>query len=71
MKCNFLVLNIYLFFRYEHGYWWPNLPESNFTAIGEGDGKGFNINIPLNVTGILFNFVLHKNSTLNLCGCLI
>ena len=52
MKCNFLVLNIYLFFRYEHGYWWPNLPESNFTAIGEGDGKGFNINIPLNVTGI-------------------
>lgn len=34
--------------RYEHGNFWPNLLESDFDAIGEGDGKGFNVNIPLN-----------------------
>jgi acetoin utilization deacetylase AcuC-like enzyme len=34
--------------RYEHGKYWPNLAESDFDHIGEGDGKGFNVNIPLN-----------------------
>lgn len=38
--------------RYEFGTFWPNLEESNFNFIGEGDGKGYNINIPLNETGI-------------------
>ncbi|KAF5294820.1 hypothetical protein FQA39_LY00304 [Lamprigera yunnana] len=37
--------------RYEHGAFWPNLRESNFDFTGEGDGTGYNINFPLNVTG--------------------
>ncbi|CAF5070911.1 unnamed protein product, partial [Rotaria magnacalcarata] len=52
--------------RYEYGHFWPNLVESDFDAIGEGDGKGFNVNIPLNKTGlknadylyIFFNIIL-------------
>ncbi|XP_050314871.1 histone deacetylase 6 isoform X1 [Anthonomus grandis grandis] len=36
--------------RYELGTFWPNLKESNFDYIGEGKGKGFNINVPLNET---------------------
>lgn len=38
--------------RYEHGEFWPNLRESNFDYIGEKEGKGYNINFPLNVTGL-------------------
>ncbi|OQV25500.1 Histone deacetylase 6 [Hypsibius exemplaris] len=38
--------------RYEQGDFWPNLPESNFNYIGEGSGKGYNINVPLNKTGL-------------------
>ena len=38
--------------RYEHGYFWPNLAESNFNYIGKGEGVGYNINVPLNVTGL-------------------
>lgn len=38
--------------RYEHGMFWPNLRESDFDWIGEGDGKGFNFNLPLNKTGM-------------------
>jgi histone deacetylase 6 len=34
--------------RYEHGNFWPHLAESDFDHIGEGDGQGFNVNIPLN-----------------------
>lgn len=34
--------------RYEYGQFWPNLKESDFDAIGKGDGRGFNVNIPLN-----------------------
>ena len=34
--------------RYEHGEFWPNLRESDYDHIGEGGGKGYNINIPLN-----------------------
>lgn len=34
--------------RYEFGEFWPNLRESDFDFIGEGRGKGFNFNIPLN-----------------------
>ncbi|XP_022236180.1 histone deacetylase 10-like, partial [Limulus polyphemus] len=33
---------------YEHGAFWPELRESNFDYVGEGSGKGFNINVPLN-----------------------
>ncbi|KAL1123276.1 hypothetical protein AAG570_002362 [Ranatra chinensis] len=38
--------------RYEHGLFWPNLRESDFDYIGEGPGRGFNFNIPLNMTGM-------------------
>lgn len=38
--------------RYEHGMFWPNLRESDFDYIGNGSGKGFNFNLPLNQTGM-------------------
>ncbi|KAF2878979.1 hypothetical protein ILUMI_27189 [Ignelater luminosus] len=38
--------------RYEHGRFWPNLRESDYDYIGEENGKGFNINFPLNVIGL-------------------
>ncbi|KAK4871875.1 hypothetical protein RN001_015999 [Aquatica leii] len=52
--------------RYEHGAFWPNLRESNFDYIGEGNGLGYNINFPLNDIGrndsdylsIIFNILL-------------
>ena len=37
--------------RFENGAWWPNLKESDYDHIGGGPGLGYNINIPLNVTG--------------------
>jgi len=38
--------------RYEHGQFWPNLRESDWDYTGNGDGQGFNINVPLNATGM-------------------
>lgn len=38
--------------RFEHGTFWPNLRESNFNYVGQGPGKGFNVNVPLNETGM-------------------
>ena len=37
--------------RHEDGYWWPNLRESDHAYTGAGEGAGYNVNIPLNVTG--------------------
>ena len=37
--------------RYEHGEFWPNLRESDYDFIGEGNGRGYNINVPLNKVG--------------------
>ncbi|KAF7269544.1 histone deacetylase 6 isoform X2 [Rhynchophorus ferrugineus] len=34
--------------RYEHGTFWPNLKESNFDCIGDNEGTGYNVNVPLN-----------------------
>ena len=34
--------------RYEYGKYWPWLRESDYDYIGEGDGAGYNINVPLN-----------------------
>lgn len=34
--------------RYEYGKFWPQLAESDFDHIGDGDGRGYNVNIPLN-----------------------
>lgn len=52
--------------RYEHGKFWPNLKESDSDYIGSGRGKGYNVNVPLNKTGlgdsdylgIVFNLLL-------------
>ncbi|XP_071441750.1 histone deacetylase 6 [Hetaerina americana] len=38
--------------RYEYGQFWPNLAESDFDHVGKGSGRGFNINVPLNQTGM-------------------
>ncbi|KAL7745604.1 hypothetical protein ACLKA6_009826 [Drosophila palustris] len=38
--------------RYEHGSFWPNLPESDYHAIGAGAGTGYNFNVPLNAKGM-------------------
>ncbi|PIK45158.1 putative histone deacetylase 6 isoform X1 [Apostichopus japonicus] len=38
--------------RYENGEFWPHLPESNWDHIGDGEGKGYNINIPWNKTNM-------------------
>ncbi|XP_055609867.1 histone deacetylase 6 isoform X2 [Uranotaenia lowii] len=38
--------------RYERGSFWPNLRESDFDCIGEGDGLGYNFNVPLNQIGM-------------------
>ncbi|XP_050425682.1 histone deacetylase 6-like [Adelges cooleyi] len=38
--------------RYENGQFWPNLRESDWDYTGQGDGQGFNINVPLNTTGM-------------------
>ena len=37
--------------RYEYGKYWPWLRESDYDYIGEGDGIGCNINVPLNQVG--------------------
>ncbi|WKY06005.1 hypothetical protein Q1695_006307 [Nippostrongylus brasiliensis] len=37
--------------RYEAGKYWPHLRESNFDHIGEFEGKGYNVNVPLNDIG--------------------
>ena len=34
--------------RYEHGNFWPSLKSGSHTFIGEGNGKGYNVNVPLN-----------------------
>ncbi|XP_014270934.1 histone deacetylase 6 isoform X2 [Halyomorpha halys] len=38
--------------RYEHGSFWPNLRESDFDFVGEGTGRGFNFNVPINSIGM-------------------
>ncbi|KAG8322780.1 polyubiquitinated misfolded protein transport [Homalodisca vitripennis] len=38
--------------RYEHGEFWPNLRESEYDYVGEGQGAGYNFNVPLNAVGM-------------------
>lgn len=49
-----LILRVLYFslHRYDYGKFWPNLRESDFDYIGEKEGKGYNINIPLNEVSI-------------------
>lgn len=46
---NVLYISIH---RFENGEFWPNLRESDFDFVGEGDGRGRNLNVPLNKTGM-------------------
>ena len=41
--------------RYDFGKFWPNLRQSDFDYIGEGTGKGYNLNVPLNKVIILIS----------------
>uniref|UniRef100_A0A3Q1J1X1 Protein deacetylase HDAC6 n=1 Tax=Anabas testudineus TaxID=64144 RepID=A0A3Q1J1X1_ANATE len=38
--------------RYEHGSFWPHLPESDSQCVGSGRAEGRNINLPWNKTGM-------------------
>ncbi|NXW53464.1 HDA10 deacetylase, partial [Eurystomus gularis] len=38
--------------RYEHQEFWPSLKESDYDAVGLGEGKGFNVNLPWNKVGM-------------------
>ncbi|KAM5335602.1 polyamine deacetylase HDAC10 isoform 2-T2 [Glossophaga mutica] len=38
--------------RYEHGRFWPYLPESDADAVGQGRGRGFTVNLPWNQVGM-------------------
>uniref|UniRef100_A0A3Q0R587 Protein deacetylase HDAC6 n=1 Tax=Amphilophus citrinellus TaxID=61819 RepID=A0A3Q0R587_AMPCI len=38
--------------RYEHGSFWPHLPESGSHFVGSGQAEGRNINLPWNQTGM-------------------
>lgn len=38
--------------RYEHQQFWPLLRESDYDAVGQGKGKGFNLNVPWNKVGM-------------------
>ncbi|KAL5017176.1 hypothetical protein ScPMuIL_006765 [Solemya velum] len=38
--------------RYENGQFWPNLRESDYDYIGDGEGESYNINVPLNQIGM-------------------
>ncbi|GBP49135.1 Histone deacetylase 6 [Eumeta japonica] len=38
--------------RYEHGAFWPSLRQSSFEYVGAGPGRGYNVNVPLNCTGM-------------------
>ncbi|TFK11507.1 afadin- and alpha-actinin-binding protein [Platysternon megacephalum] len=38
----------YSWHRYEHQQFWPLLRESDYDVVGQGKGKGFNLNVPWN-----------------------
>eukprot|EP00057_Strongylocentrotus_purpuratus_P015728 XP_011670202.1 PREDICTED: histone deacetylase 6 isoform X1 [Strongylocentrotus purpuratus] len=38
--------------RYENTSFWPHLEASNYDHIGEGAGKGYNVNVPWNKIGM-------------------
>nr|XP_026498088.1 histone deacetylase 6 isoform X3 [Vanessa tameamea] len=38
--------------RYDNGTFFPNSKDADYTAVGEGRGEGFNVNIPWNKRGM-------------------
>ncbi|XP_063163990.1 polyamine deacetylase HDAC10 isoform X2 [Candoia aspera] len=38
--------------RFEHQKFWPSLSESNYDVVGQGNGRGFTINVPWNQVGL-------------------
>ncbi|NXT82687.1 HDA10 deacetylase, partial [Zapornia atra] len=38
--------------RYEHQEFWPSLKESDYDVVGQGKGRGFNVNLPWNKVGM-------------------
>lgn len=38
--------------RYDHGNFFPKSTDANFSEVGSGPGKGFNVNIPWNKKGM-------------------
>jgi len=58
-ECIFIPINVFVFrvvyfslHRFEYGSFWPNLRESDFHYVGEGPGRGYNFNVPLNNVGM-------------------
>lgn len=49
---NFRRVLYFSIHRFEDGKHWPNLKGSNADYVGEGKGRGFNINVPLNRIGL-------------------
>lgn len=44
-QCRVLFVSMH---RYQYGAEWPYLRESDYDYIGQGPGKGYTINVPLN-----------------------
>ncbi|XP_078680194.1 protein deacetylase HDAC6-like isoform X1 [Branchiostoma floridae x Branchiostoma belcheri] len=38
--------------RYEHTEYWPHMERANYSFVGRGAGKGYNVNVPWNKTGL-------------------
>ncbi|KAI8505294.1 Polyamine deacetylase hdac10 [Branchiostoma belcheri] len=38
--------------RYEHTEYWPHMERANYNFVGRGAGKGYNVNVPWNKTGL-------------------
>ena len=55
---NYYIFRVIYFsiHRYEYGLFWPNLRESDYDYIGDGNGRGFNINVPFNKVNT-WNFI--------------
>ena len=52
--CRVLYFSIH---RYEYGDYWPSLRESDYDYIGDGEGRGYNINVPLNQVTMLYHVI--------------
>lgn len=46
--------------RYDNGFFFPGSEDGNYTQVGKGKGRGYNVNIPFNPKVRLFH-VFRKN----------